>query len=155
MSTDTLHVTRTARTLLFSSLDYGIKPNGRYTSDDFDRLLGRIAVRRQFANSGATAAAVAADPTALGSAGPRSPRRILLVVVSVRLSIFVLLKQPDRSRRSLETSRSATSCIQPVIPFEFGLDAFVVFTGCVRHRRSALLNSTVEVVHRDRVCIVS
>lgn len=73
MSTDTLQVTRTARTLLFSSLDYGIKSNGRYTSDDFDRLLGRIATRRQFANSGATAAAVAADPTALGSVGPRSP----------------------------------------------------------------------------------
>lgn len=48
-------VSRAASSLLFPELDFGIADNGTYPSEDFQRVLARIAFDNEFANAGAKA----------------------------------------------------------------------------------------------------
>jgi hypothetical protein len=46
-------VSRAASSLLFPELDFGVADNGTYPSEDFQRVLARIAFDNEFANAGA------------------------------------------------------------------------------------------------------
>jgi hypothetical protein len=48
-------VNRAASSMLFPELDFGIADNGTYRSEDFQRVLARIAFDNEFANAGAKA----------------------------------------------------------------------------------------------------
>jgi len=45
-------VCRAASTLVYPALDFGIKPCGTYTREDFEQVLSRIAFDHEFANTG-------------------------------------------------------------------------------------------------------
>ncbi|GAA1325522.1 hypothetical protein GCM10009647_062150 [Streptomyces sanglieri] len=50
-TTEATHVTRAASSLLFPELDFEIAANGTYPSEDFHRVLARIAFDNEFANT--------------------------------------------------------------------------------------------------------
>ena len=45
-------VCRAASTVLFPELEFGVKPCGKYTREDFQEILSRIAFDQEFANTG-------------------------------------------------------------------------------------------------------
>jgi len=45
-------VCRAASTVLYPQLDFGVKQCGKYTREDFERILSRIAFDQEFANTG-------------------------------------------------------------------------------------------------------
>ena len=45
-------VCRATSTLLYPAIDFGIKPCGTYTREDFEQVLSRIAFDQEFANTG-------------------------------------------------------------------------------------------------------
>ncbi|WP_458190735.1 hypothetical protein [Haladaptatus sp. NG-WS-4] len=51
-TTEAKQVCRAASTLLYPALDFGIKPCGIYTREDFEQVLSRIAFDHEFANTG-------------------------------------------------------------------------------------------------------
>jgi hypothetical protein len=51
-TTEAKQVCRAASTLLYPALDFGIKPCGTYTREDFEQVLSRIAFDQEFANTG-------------------------------------------------------------------------------------------------------
>jgi hypothetical protein len=54
-TTEAKQVSRAASSLLFPELEFGIADNGTYPSEDFQRVLARIAFDNEFANAGAKA----------------------------------------------------------------------------------------------------
>lgn len=54
-TTEANQVSRAASSLLFPELEFGIAANGTYPSEDFQRVLARIAFDNEFANTGAKA----------------------------------------------------------------------------------------------------
>lgn len=51
-TTEAKQVCRAASTLVYPSLDFGIKPCGTYTREDLLEVLSRIAFDQEFANTG-------------------------------------------------------------------------------------------------------
>ncbi|SEP30821.1 hypothetical protein SAMN05216388_10752 [Halorientalis persicus] len=51
-TTETKQVCRAVSTLLYPALDFGIKPCGSYTREDFEQVLSRSAFDHEFANTG-------------------------------------------------------------------------------------------------------
>jgi hypothetical protein len=51
-TTEAKQVCRAASTLIYPALDFGIKPCGTYTREDFEQVLSRIAFDQEFANTG-------------------------------------------------------------------------------------------------------
>ncbi|WP_396613964.1 transposase (plasmid) [Haloferax sp. S1W] len=43
---------RAVSTVLFPELEFGVKPCGKYTREDFREILSRIAIDHEFANTG-------------------------------------------------------------------------------------------------------
>jgi hypothetical protein len=52
-------VSRAASSVLFAELDFGVTDNGTYPSEDFQRVLTRIAFDNKFVNAGAKAYQIA------------------------------------------------------------------------------------------------
>ena len=51
-TTEAKQVCRAASTLLYPALEFGIKPCGTYTREEFEEVLSRIAFDQEFANTG-------------------------------------------------------------------------------------------------------
>ena len=51
-TTEAKQVCRAASTVLYPQLDFGVKQCGKYTREDFERILSRIAFDQEFANAG-------------------------------------------------------------------------------------------------------
>jgi hypothetical protein len=51
-TTEAKQVCHAASTLLYPAVDFGIKPCGTYTREDFEQVLSRIAFDQEFANTG-------------------------------------------------------------------------------------------------------
>jgi len=51
-TTEAKQVCRAASTVLFPELEFGVKPCGKYTREDFHEILSRIAFDQEFANTG-------------------------------------------------------------------------------------------------------
>ncbi|MFC6977150.1 transposase [Halomicroarcula sp. GCM10025709] len=54
-TTEAKQVSRAASSLLFPELEFGTAANATYPSEDFQRVLARIAFDNEFANAGAKA----------------------------------------------------------------------------------------------------
>ncbi|MFP9193922.1 hypothetical protein ACLI4Q_20150 [Natrialbaceae archaeon A-CW1-1] len=50
-TTEAKQVSRAASTIVYPALDFGIKPCGSYTREDFEKLLSRVAFEQEFANT--------------------------------------------------------------------------------------------------------
>jgi IS4 transposase len=72
-------VSRAASSLLFPELEFGVADNGTYPSEDFQRVLARIAFDNEFANAGAKAYQLArGDDIDVGAESRNSLARALL-----------------------------------------------------------------------------
>jgi len=72
-------VSRAASSLLFPELEFGIAANGTYPSEDFQRVLARIAFDNEFANAGAKRYQLArGDDIDVGAESRNSVARALL-----------------------------------------------------------------------------
>lgn len=72
-TTEATQVTRAASSLLFPKLEFGIAANGTYPSEDFQRVLARIAFDSEFANTGAKAYQLARGDDIAIDATARNP----------------------------------------------------------------------------------
>lgn len=72
-------VSRAASSLLVPELEFGVADNGTYPSQDFHRVLARIAFENEFANAGAKAyQLVRSDGVDVGAESRNSLARALL-----------------------------------------------------------------------------
>jgi len=78
-TTEAKQVSRAASSLLFPELDFDVAANGTYPSEDFQRVLARIAFDNEFANTGAKAYQLArGDAIAVDSDSRNALARALL-----------------------------------------------------------------------------
>jgi hypothetical protein len=63
-TTEAKQVCRAASTLIYPALDFGIKPCGTYTREDFEQVLSRIAFDQEFANTGGKTVQLDRNPLA-------------------------------------------------------------------------------------------
>jgi IS4 transposase len=78
-TTEAKQVSRAASSLLFPELEFGVADNGTYPSEDFQRVITRIAFDNEFANAGAKAYQLArGEDVDVGAESRNSLARALL-----------------------------------------------------------------------------
>ncbi|ELY93722.1 transposase [Natrialba taiwanensis] len=100
-TTEATQVTRAASSLLFPELDFEIAANGTYPSEDFQRVLARIAFDNEFANTGAKAYQLARGDDIAIDATARNPLARALLYHLRGLDAGAVDDQFDRVRDAI------------------------------------------------------
>lgn len=96
-------VSRAASSLLFPELKFGIAENGTYPSEDFQRVLARVAFDNEFTNAGAKAYQLARGDGVDVEAGSRNPLARALLYHLRGLDADAVDSQFDRVRDAVLT----------------------------------------------------
>jgi hypothetical protein len=99
--TEAEQVSRAASSVLFPELDFGVAHNGAYPSEDFQRVLARIAFDNEFANAGAKAYQLARGDDVDVGAKSRNPLARALLYHLRGLDADAVDGQFDRVRNAV------------------------------------------------------
>ncbi|TKX55184.1 hypothetical protein EXE42_04295 [Halorubrum sp. SP3] len=107
-TTEAKQVCRAASTVLFPELEFGVKSCGKYTREDFQEILSRIAFDQEFANTGGKTLQLDRDEHVDITATARNPLAKSLLYHLRNLSTDAIIDQFDGDPRG--TTKECASC---------------------------------------------